>query len=303
VCNTLEYHETYTKHSIDEDSGNLDMYRGTAFDNDDTVRSREAAKIAELIPLFTIKQREALGKNALAMSSEGKVYENDQLPIRRDYTTTVPLIDALIKEGAKEKDGELFMPCPYRVLYPQEENAMLTMSEVSHRQSNYIHTTDWGSSTYHTWPIDECPYQSVISKCEKYPEWADDSFSSYYDSIYAHLMRYKSVVYSHIQSCLLPKIHSKGGCFYDIYCRVGVTWYRERASKLTWYANYYTYSPPGDERDIGKWSYNTTKKVYVSPTFLVSRQDIHYASVLPAKFQSLVAASAPLATPRNITDA
>ena len=297
TCRRLPYHTRYRDLSWAEDSGDLHSFYGTAFDTETTTRSSIVKKIAALVTQTTWQQRKAIAENVVAMASEDVVYESDAVPYSRDFGNTLRLLDRCIAEGTKERAGVRYAPSPFRVLYPQDEPDTLTDEEIRRRQSLHVRTKDYGNSTYHTWPADQDPLPVIMSQNDKYPEYYKRSFVGFQDAMYDDAMKYKSVVHAHIQSALLYKINGKGGCFYDKYNRVGISWYRQRASNLKWHANYYTFSPPGDRREVGSWSYHNSLGVYVSPTFIISRQDIHYATVLPAKFSSLLAACAPLTSP------
>jgi hypothetical protein len=60
---------------------------------------------------------------------------------------------------------------------------------------------------------------------------------------------------------------------------------------------YYTFSYPGSEQEVGRWGFNDTLGVYVGPVFLVSRQDIHYAQMLPCKITAALSSCRPLVQP------
>jgi len=297
MLSVYSYHYSYQTWSWNEDSGVITSFYDTGFDYNTTTRSRIMRKLATLLPKITNAQRDSLGQNYLAYCHNQGMPEDDTHAPNRDYTLTCQRVRDCITEGAKLVDGKYYVPAPFRLLYPQDEPEILLTKEVEERQSLQVFTTDYGESTYHTWNIDNDPREILRSKCDKYPEKNTYQYKSLHDALYEKLKEYKSFCYASMQAALLPKINGKGGCFYDRYNRAGIAWYRQNSSALTWVCVFYTFSNPGAVEEVGKWSYNEMKQIFVSPSFKVSRQDIHYASVLPAKIAAALSGIRPLMDP------
>jgi hypothetical protein len=297
VCDDLPCQAQYFDWSWKEDVGMIDSFVGTAFDTETTERSSIVSCIASLMPLITNQQRVALGHNFIAYKSRQPVVDRNHTTKRRDYTRTRYLIDGAIRAGAKLRDGIYMVPSPFRVLYPQDEPSTLLFEEIARRQGIRVKTDQWGASTYHTWNMDDDPSDVCSSKCEFYPEKDNYPHRSLHQIIAQGYKRYKSFTSAVIQAALLPKIFGRAGSFYDVFNRVGISWCRHTCSSLTWDCIYYTFSNPGPEAEVGKWHHDHIRNIYISPTFKTSRQDIHYAAMLPCKMIASLASCRPLLTP------
>lgn len=290
------YHDDYSTLSWQEDKGLANGFLNTAFDVVSTDRSTIVRQLSSCMSNMTADQRDALGQNYTAFLADQKPYTPEDIPVNRDFSLVRDELLLCIKEGCKERNGSLFAPSPFKVLYPQVPH-ILNNSQIEARRNLFVPTKSYGHSTYHTWPHDKDPYAVVGETVQYYPEHNVKEFDTFQDALYSSFLKYKIFQSAHICGSLYSKINHKSGSYYDDYLLMGIAWHRQRASSLTWDINFYCYENPGLEEEVGKWSYNESLGVYVSPSSKVSRQCIHYAVILTTKVAAMLSAVRPLVNP------
>jgi hypothetical protein len=282
----------YCELSVKEDTQRIGAYWDSNFDTGASPYSSVVRKIGTILQDQTDKQRQSLENQWISWFSDyvkdkQDLYYKKPLPALKTQNLW-DFIEATSKEGK--------VPSPFKVLCTFNPTDLTLMDNIA-RRSLFVYVYDFTEhgSTFHVNDMTSDPTALLWTRIPSRPNREFDS-GVVHEAKMQYFLNYSSFQYAYLMSELYPKILGKVGCFYSIYSRVGISWSRKTRSSLVWDVCYYMFDEPAPEAYVGKWEkiVKQTYSYYRSPTFKISRNDIHFASTLPYRFLNMHAATIPL---------
>jgi hypothetical protein len=260
-----------------EEDGDHTMFDGSSIDIGPSPYSGSLRSILNSIYKMTKEHADKMVPYVMRWYRD---YECPPIPEDEDPDPTI--FERIKRDGLKVSyEGSLRAPSPYKCTpNPQPDLYERTVRNIHYNASEL--TWEKGTSTYHTWdPNVMYNYQEKMT----FRVPPRDESCTVPALLQGVLLKNRLLACIEAESSLIQSIEGKLGTYWSDRHQLGIRW-ESIGKSLMYNVNYFSHDEPDDMN--GKWhtkvvtvpmgNSSTKRSVHLSPSFVVSRQDISYAS-------------------------
>jgi len=254
-----------------------DGFVGSSYDMPDTDYTPAISQLHHYISQLEIRQAEVLSQWVMKYVTELPKFD---LPESKNETNVYKEIHHSAK---KQFDNTMKLICPHKVVCAR--NYEPDLHEDNLRKSVFVHALlpnfNGYRTTFHTEELD-CDYIAHSIAYSEFKPRPQLRKSNIDDHLMDYLMKYKTFQNIRINNDLFMRISGKKGCYFSVVHQVGLAWERH-ASDIAYHCIYYTFS---EIDGVGQWA--KFDNYYRSSSFVLSQQDIRFASALLGRVLTMV---------------